>query len=126
MEVGLVLKGTEVKSLGDGKLQFVDAYAQITEGEVFVHQMHISEYEQGTYANHDPRRVRKLLLHRDEITRLRRKVVEKGYTLIPLEVYFRNGRAKMRLGLCKGKRDFDKRATIRDRDLERDRRRGDG
>jgi len=120
VEAGLVLTGTEVKSLRDGKVQLVDGYAAIERGEAFLHGMHISEYANGTYANHEPRRVRKLLLHKSEIQRLARKTAEKGYTLIPLELYFKRGRAKVRLGLCRGKRSYDKRASIKERDEKRE------
>lgn len=120
LEVGLVLRGTEVKSLRDGKCQLADAYAALEGGEVFVHQLHISEYKNGTIYNHDPKRVRKLLLHRDEISRLHRKVQQKGVTLIPLEVYFKGGRAKVKLGLCRGKKAHDKRASIKEKDLQRE------
>lgn len=120
LEVGLVLRGTEVKAIRAGKVQLTDAYAAIEKGEVFLHQLHIGEYEQASRFNHEPRRVRKLLLNKAEIKRLERKVQEKGYTLIPLELYFRGGRAKIRLGLCRGKKAFDKRKSIRDRDVERE------
>ena len=120
LEAGLVLQGTEVKSLRDGKCQLTDAYAAIESGEAFVHQLHISEYRNGTYANHDPKRTRKLLLRRSEIDRLLRKVQQKGVTLIPLEVYFKGGRAKIKLGVCRGKKAYDKRASIKARDIERD------
>ena len=125
LEAGLVLTGTEVKSLRDGKAQLTDAYAMIEGGEAFMHQVHISEYKQGNIFNHEPRRVRKLLLKRTEIERLVRKVREKGYTLIPLELYFKRGRAKVKIGLCKGKKQYDKRATVRDRDLRREAERED-
>ena len=120
IEAGLVLTGTEVKSLRDGKVQLVDGYATIEHGQAFLNGMHISEYANGTYANHEPRRVRKLLLHKKEIQRLARKTAEKGYTLIPLELYFKRGRAKVRLGLCRGKRSYDKRASIKERDEKRE------
>lgn len=120
IEAGLVLTGTEVKSLREGKVQLVDAYAAIQGREAFVYQMHIAEYPNGTIYNHEPRRVRKLLLHRSELERLVRKVREKGITLIPLEIYFKNGRAKLRLGLCRGKKQHDKRHSIKQRDLDRD------
>lgn len=125
LEAGLVLTGTEVKSLRDGKAQLNDAYAMIEGGEAFMHQVHIAEYKQGNIFNHEPRRVRKLLLKRTEIERLIRKVREKGYTLIPLELYFKRGRAKVKIGLCKGKKQYDKRATVRDRDLRREAERED-
>jgi len=120
IEAGLVLRGTEVKSLRDGKAQLIDAYALIESGEAYVHQLHIAEYVNGTHGNHEPRRVRKLLLHKREIDRLQRKVREKGVTLIPLELYFKKGRAKLKIGLCRGKKQHDKRHAIKQRDLARD------
>ncbi len=119
-EVGLVLKGTEVKSLRQGRANLKDSYAKINNGEVFVHQMHISPYPFAYYANHDPLRPRKLLMHRHEIKRLYGKVNEKGYALVPLKLYFKNGKVKMVLALVKGKRKYDKRETIRRRDEQRD------
>ncbi len=119
-EVGLVLKGTEVKSLRQGRANLKDSYAKINNGEVFVHQLHISPYPFAYYANHDPLRPRKLLMHRHEIKRLYGKVNEKGYALVPLKLYFKNGKVKMVLALVKGKRKYDKRETIRRRDEQRD------
>ena len=118
-EAGIVLLGTEVKSLRDGRGNLKDAYAKIRNGEVWVHQMHISPYPYAYYNNHDPLRVRKLLLHRREIRKLFAKANEQGYTLVPLAVYFRDGKAKLTLGLARGKRDYDKRETIRRRDQQR-------
>jgi SsrA-binding protein len=120
IEAGLVLTGTEVKSLRGGKVQMVDAYVAIEAGQAFLHQMHIAEYGHGTHGNHAPKRVRKLLLHKNEIERLHRRVKEKGFTLIPLEIYFKGARAKVRVGVCRGKRQYDKRAAIKQRDMERD------
>lgn len=120
VEAGLVLTGTEVKSLRDGKVQLLDGYAMVDGGECFLHHVHISEYAQGSYANHDPIRKRKLLLHRREIEKLGEKVREKGYTLIPLELYFKEGRAKVKLGLCRGKAAHDKRASIKEREERRE------
>ncbi len=120
VEAGIMLKGTEVKSLRAGKVQMNDAYARIEKGEVFLAQLHIAEYDFGNLNNHDPLRVRKLLLNRNEIDRLARKVSEKGFTLIPLELYFKNGKAKVKLGVCRGKKAHDKRRSIRDRDQRRD------
>jgi SsrA-binding protein len=120
IEAGLVLTGSEVKSLRDGRLQLLDAYAVIQRGEMYLMHAHISEYKNGAYANHLPTRARKLLLHRKEIDKLARKVDERGYALVPLEVYFKRGRAKVKLGLCKGKAAYDKRATIKARDVERE------
>lgn len=119
-EVGMVLLGTEVKSLRTGLAHLKDAYAQIKNGEVFVYQMHIGAYPFAHYGNHDPQRPRKLLLHKSEIKRLYGKVNEKGFSLIPLRLYFKNGKAKMTLALAKGKRKYDKRETIRRRDEKRD------
>jgi SsrA-binding protein len=119
-EAGVLLTGTEVKSLRAGRASLVDAYAQIKSGEVFLHGMHIPEYAQGTWTNHDPRRVRKLLLHRLEIERLTGKVKEGGLTLIPLSVYFADGWAKVEIGLARGKRAYDKRQDLARRDAERE------
>ena len=119
-EAGMVLQGTEVKSLRMGKTHLKDAYGKVTNGEVFVHQMHIGAYPFAHYDNHDPLRVRKLLLHNYEIKRLYGKVNEQGLSLIPLDVYFRDGKVKMTIALCKGKRLHDKRDTIRERDNLRD------
>ncbi|MBD3368531.1 MAG: SsrA-binding protein SmpB [Candidatus Eisenbacteria bacterium] len=120
VEAGVVLKGTEVKSVRLGKIQLVDSYARVEDGEMFLHGVHISPYKQGNRFNVDPRRVRKLLLHKNEIRRLHRQVREKGVTLIPLSVYLRRGRVKVEIGLCRGKRQHDKRETIKRRDAERD------
>jgi SsrA-binding protein len=119
LEVGIALMGSEVKSLRDGKVQLLDAYAIIERGEVWLLHMHIGEYANAGYAGHSPIRARKLLLHRKEIEKLARKVEEKGYTLIPLELYFKRGRLKVKLGLCKGKQAYDKRASIKERDEQR-------
>ncbi len=119
-EAGIVLKGTEVKSLRDGGVNLKDAYAKIRNGEVWVHQMHISPYPFAYYDNHDPLRVRKLLLHRREILKLYAKANEQGYTLVPLAVYFREGKAKMTLALARGKHDYDKRDSIRRREQQRE------
>ncbi|HFB68538.1 MAG TPA: SsrA-binding protein SmpB [Calditrichae bacterium] len=120
IEAGMVLTGTEVKSLRAGRCNLKDSYARIKNGEVWLIGMHISPYENAGYASHDPFRERKLLLHKDEIRRLWRKVQEKGITLIPLKVYFKNGKAKVELGLATGKRKYDKRADIARRDQERE------
>lgn len=119
-ECGLVLEGTEVKAFKAGNISFPDAFAEIQKGEVWVKGLHIAEYSYSSVFNHNPDRPKKLLLHRDEIKRLTRKVEEKGYTLIPLDFYLKNGRIKVTLGLCKGKKQFDKRADIRERDVKRD------
>ena len=119
-EAGMVLKGTEVKSLRQGRVNLKDSYARIKQGEIFVHQMHISPYPFAHYDNHDPLRPRKLLLHKREIKRLYGKVNEQGYTLIPLKIYFKSGKVKLELALAKGKRQYDKREAIRKRDEKRD------
>jgi SsrA-binding protein len=119
-EAGMVLLGTEVKSLRLGRVNLKDSYARIKNGEVFVHQIHISVYPFAYYGNHDPLRIRKLLLHKNEINKLYGKVNEKGFSLIPLKIYFQNGKAKMTLALARGKRQYDKRETIRRRDEQRD------
>ncbi len=120
MEAGIVLKGTEVKSVRLGKVQLVDSYARVEREEIFVHGMHLSPYEQGNRFNVDSRRRRKLLLHRSEIRRLHRQVTEKGMTLIPLSVYLKGGRVKVEVGVCRGKRTHDKRRVIAERDAARD------
>ena len=119
-EAGMVLRGTEVKSLRLGRVNLKDSYARISDGEVFVHQMHISPYPFAHYDNHDPLRPRKLLLHAYEIKRLYGKVNEKGLALIPLKVYFQKGKAKMTLALARGKRKYDKRESLRQRDEKRE------
>lgn len=119
-EAGMVLLGTEVKSLRLGRANLKDSYARIKKGEVFVCQMHIGDYPFASYENHDPLRKRKLLLHKHEIKKLYGKVNEKGFSLIPLRVYFQNGKAKMTIAIAKGKRRHDKRETIRRRDDKRD------
>jgi SsrA-binding protein len=119
-EAGLVLTGTEVKSLRDGKATMADAYALVKNGEIFLLNLHISPYEKGNQFNHDPTRTRKLLLHRKEIRRLIGAVERQGLALIPLELYFRNGVAKVNLALGKGKKLHDKRADDRKRSDERD------
>ena len=119
-ECGIVLEGTEVKSVKNGNISFPDAFAEITNGEVWVKNFHISEYTFSSIFNHDPDRPKKLLLHAEEIKRLTRRVDEKGCTLIPLDFYLKDGRVKVTLGVCKGKKLFDKRAAIKDRDVKRD------
>ena len=119
-EAGMVLKGTEVKSLRDGRANLKDAYARIKNGEVFVYQIHIGVYPFAYYDNHEPLRPRKLLLHKKEIKRLYGKVNEKGFSLVPLKIYFKNGKAKISLALVKGKRQYDKRQEIKRRDAKRD------
>ena len=119
-ECGIVLEGTEVKSVKNGNISFPDAFAEITNGEVWVKNFHISEYSFSSIFNHDPDRPKKLLLHAEEIKRLTRRVDEKGCTLIPLDFYLKDGRVKVTLGVCKGKKMYDKRASIKDRDVKRD------
>ena len=119
-EAGLVLLGTEVKALRTGKANLRDAYARIKNGEVFVHQMHIGPYAFSYYDNHEPLRKRKLLLHKREIKKLTGKVNEKGFSLIPLTLYFKDGKAKVVIALARGKRQYDKRQTIRKRDQDRE------
>ncbi|MCG6974193.1 MAG: SsrA-binding protein SmpB [Desulfobacterales bacterium] len=119
-EAGMVLLGTEVKSIRLGRVNLKDSYARIKNGEVFVYQMHISVYPFAYYGNHDPLRIRKLLLHKHEITKLYGKVNEKGFSLVPLKIYLQNGKVKMTLALARGKRQYDKRESIRRRDEQRD------
>jgi SsrA-binding protein len=120
IEAGIVLQGTEAKSVRQGKINFKDSYAMVREGEIFVVNMHIGIYEQGNIYNHDPLRQRKLLLHKQEIKRLTAKIQERGMTLVPMKMYFKNGRAKLELGLGKGKKLYDKRRDIAKRDTERE------
>ncbi|MDR0635601.1 MAG: SsrA-binding protein SmpB [Treponema sp.] len=119
-ECGIELLGTEVKSFRDGKISFPDAWAEVISGEIWLRSLSIAENPFASIFNHDPDRKKKLLLHKQEIKRIARKVEDKGYTLIPLSFYFKKGRVKVDLGLCKGKKLYDKRADIRDRDLKRD------
>ena len=119
-EAGLALHGTEVKSLRLGKCSVKEAFIRIENGEVYAYGMHISPYEMGNIFNKDPMRPKKLLLHKSEILKLNTKVKEKGYTLVPLEVYFKEGRAKLQLGLCKGKKLYDKRDDMAKKDLRRE------
>jgi SsrA-binding protein len=120
LEAGLVLQGTEVKSLRDGRASLKDAYAELLNGEMFLLHAHIDQYEQGNRANHDPERPRKLLMHRREIHRLAGKAQEKGLTLIPTRMYFSKGKAKIELGLAKGKKLYDKRQDMKLRSAQRD------
>jgi SsrA-binding protein len=125
-EAGIELKGTEVKSIRQGKASLDDSFAIIHRGEVYLENMQITPYELGTVDNHDPKRSRKLLMHREEIEKLRLKVSDKGLTLIPLKLYFNSkGKAKIELALAKGKKLHDKRESIKKRDVERELRRGD-
>lgn len=119
-EAGIALHGTEVKSLRMGKCSIKEAFIQIENGEVYIHNMHISPYEKGNIFNKDPLRVRKLLLHRHEINKLFGKAKEKGYTIVPLNVYLKNGLVKMEIGLARGKKLYDKRDSIAKRDQQRE------
>ncbi|MCW2807662.1 MAG: smpB [Marmoricola sp.] len=120
VEAGLVLVGTEVKSLRAGRATLVDGFAEIDGGEVFLHGVHIPEYTQGTWTNHEPRRVRKLLLNRHEIDKLEGKVNEKGFTLIPISMYFKDGRAKVEIALARGKKNYDKRHALAEKQANRE------
>jgi SsrA-binding protein len=113
-EAGMVLTGTEVKSLRAGRASLVDGWVEITDGEAWLHGVHIPEYTEGTWTNHAPRRKRKLLLHRAQIAKLAARTREKGHTIVPLELYFAEGRAKVEIGLARGKREYDKRQTLRE------------
>ena len=119
-EAGIVLRGTEVKSLRESQVNFKDCYAAVDNGEAWLIGCYISPYHHGTDANHDPERRRKLLLHKKEIGRLLGKVAERGLTLIPLRLYFKGGRAKCELGLARGKKLYDKRASLREREAKRE------
>lgn len=119
-EAGIVLQGTEVKSLRAGRASLVDGFAEVEGGEVFLHQVHIPTYFQGTWTNHETRRRRKLLLNRVEIDKIEAKVREKGYTIVPLALYFKDGRAKVEIGLARGKKAYDKRQTIAARTARRE------
>src|SRR5688500_5797013 len=120
VEAGLVLRGTEVKSLRAGQVTFKDSYATIRNNEGWLLGCHISPYSHGTDANHDPERDRKLLLHRREMQRLTGKIAERGLTLVPLRLYFKNGRVKIELGLARGKKLHDKRSSLREREVRRE------
>ncbi len=119
-EAGIVLVGSEVKSLREGRVSFQDSYADIKNGEVFLRQLHISPYKYAYNANHESMRSRKLLLHNYEIRKLIGKIKEKGYTLVPLKIYFKNDRVKVVIGLGRGKKLYDKRESIKQRDVKRD------
>ena len=120
LEAGLVLVGTEVKSLRQGRASLADGFAEIDGGEAWLHNVHIPEYSQGTWTNHSARRKRKLLLNRHEIDKLERKISEKGFTLVPLALYFKDGRAKVELGVARGKKAYDKRHAIAERTANRE------
>jgi SsrA-binding protein len=119
-EAGIVLVGTEVKALREGKANLKDSYALVKDGEVFIHEMHISPYSFGNRSNHDPLRVRKLLLHKGEIKRLYGRSREKGLALIPLKVYFKNGKIKIEVGVGRGKRLYDKRESLKNKEDRRE------
>ena len=120
LEAGLVLTGTEVKSLRAGRASLTDGFAQIADGEAWLHGVHIPEYTQGTWTNHEPRRTRKLLLHRKEIDRLASATRERGLTVVPLSLYFKDGRAKVELAVARGKHTYDKRHDLAERDAARE------
>jgi SsrA-binding protein len=120
VEAGLVLTGTEVKSLRAGRASLADGFGQISDGEVWLHGVHIPEYTQGTWTNHEPRRIRKLLLHRKEIDRLASTTAERGLTLVPLSLYFKDGKVKVELALARGKRTYDKRHDLAEKDAARE------
>jgi SsrA-binding protein len=120
VEAGLVLTGTEVKSLRAGRASLNEAFGQVSGDELWLHGMHIPEYKQGTWTNHEPRRTRKLLLHRKEIERFASQAAERGFTIIPLSLYFSGGRAKVELALARGKRTYDKRHDLAQRDAARE------
>lgn len=119
-EAGLVLMGTEVKSLRQGRASLVDGFVDVDNGEVWLHSVHIPEYTQGTWTNHSARRKRKLLLNRSEIDKIERQVSAKGLTIVPLSLYFKDGRAKVEIALARGKKQHDKRNTLREKDANRE------
>ena len=119
-EAGIALHGTEVKSMRMGKCSIKESFIRIEDGEVYVYGMHVSPYEKGNLFNRDPLRVKKLLMHRSEINKLQGRIKEKGYTLVPLQVYFRNGKVKVEVGLARGKKLYDKRADIAKKDQRRE------
>ena len=119
-EAGIALAGTEVKSVRAGTVNLKDSYCSFDNGEIFVLGMHISPYEKGNIFNKDPLRVKKLLLHKSEINKLTGKIKEKGFTIVPLQVYFKDGKAKMEIGLCRGKKLYDKRQDIAKKDMKRE------
>ena len=119
IEAGLVLYGTEIKSIRTGKVNLKDSYATLNKVEIFVYSMHISPYEQGNIFNKDPMRPRKLLLHKKEIFKLTGMIQQKGYTLVPISIYFKDNRVKLELGICKGKKLFDKREDLKKKEADR-------
>ena len=120
MEAGIELQGTEVKSIRAGTLNLKDSYCTVKDGELFVHSLHISPYEKGNIFNKDPVRTRKLLMHKREIRKLHALIKQDGYTLVPLSVYFKDSRVKVEIGLCKGKKNYDKRESTAKRDAKRE------
>lgn len=120
IEAGIALKGTEIKSLRKSSCDLSDSFAIIKKGEIYLLNAFIAKYDEGNIFNHDTRRTRKLLLHKNEITKLFNKVSRSGYSLIPLDIHFKNGKAKVTIGLCRGKKLYDKRETIKERDLKRE------
>jgi SsrA-binding protein len=125
-EAGLVLVGTEVKSLREGRATLTDGFAQLDGGELYLHNIHIPEYNQGSWTNHEPKRKRKLLLNRNEIREIDIKVSRQGYTVVPLSIYFKDGRVKVELGLAQGRKAHDKRHAIAERDAKREMSRAQG
>lgn len=119
-EAGMVLHGTEVKALREGRASLIDGYAYVDRGEMWIDNVYIPEYFQGTWNNHTPRRKRKLLLHKDQIRKIAAKTREGGYTIVPLQLYFSDGRAKLEIGVAKGKREYDKRQALRERQDKRE------
>ena len=119
VEAGISLMGTEVKSLREGHVTFQDAYADIRNGDVFLRNLHINPYSHASIEQHEPMRPRRLLLHQREISKLAGRVLERGYTLIPMELYFKNGRVKVRLGVCRGKKQYDQREALKEREHQR-------
>lgn len=119
-EAGIVLQGTEIKAIRAGRVNLKDSYAKVEKGELFLHNMHISPYEQGNRYNHDPLRTRKLLLHKKEIAKLIGITKEQGYSLVPLKIYLKNGYAKVLIGLAKGKKNYDKREDLKQKEAKRD------
>lgn len=119
LEAGIVLMGSEVKSIANGKINLTDAYCRVLDGELWLLHAHVSHYDPAARYGHEERRKRKLLAHRKEIDRLQAKILQKGLTLIPLKVYFKGGKAKVEVGLCRGKREYDKRETIKEKDMKK-------
>ena len=120
VEAGIVLLGSEVKSIVEGKIDLVDGYVTIKDNQMILHKVHIQEYRNSSYLNHEPVRNRKLLMHKKEIVKLDRKIKEKGLSLIPLTVYFRNGKIKIKIGICKGKKKYDKREDLKRKEFKRE------